>query len=207
MHLERVQIGYSKDMSDFDRPLAPDSIQPVRGMRNWSVKGDTLHSLFLSYPWQPGINTATCGMKSANPPIMGDDEMILPHSDRETPFKWCRCGLYLYTGEHHAWGCNCWRMDHRRFRAAPEQLLYPPLSCEKHDYLEMAGVVEGWGKIELYQEGARAQYARVMALGFAGAITHTYRSRGEAIAERYGVPLVSYSALLEMSDCAPAHID
>jgi hypothetical protein len=194
-------------MTDSNLFVVPDSIEPIRGMRNWSVQGEALHSLFLSYPWQPGVNTASCAMHGPNPPVMGDDEMILPHPERETPFKWCRCGLYFYIGEHHAWGCNCWRMDYRRFQEAPEQLLYPPLSCEKHHYLEMTGVVEGWGKIELYQEGARAQFARIIALGFAGAITRDYRMRGEVVAERYGVPLLSYSALLEMSDCQPAHID
>ncbi|MEX2196628.1 MAG: hypothetical protein WD844_15205 [Thermoleophilaceae bacterium] len=57
-----------------------------------------------------------------------------------------------------------------------------------------AGVVAGWGELELHQDGFRAEWAAVLALA-GDTASGTRRDRLAATAARYRVPLIPFDAL------------
>ncbi len=81
----------------------------------------------------------------------------------------------------------------------------PDCSCGIHAFHELSdaclmgprtlvGAVAAWGDIEVYEQGIRAEYARIVALARPPR-TRVSQQAATALADRYGVPLISMKEL------------
>ena len=155
---------------------------PIIGLRSWRVEpGGTLRSLTRRVPWPDDAPLVAGCTWPEEAERMGaaTDQRYTTHSEGDTPFLGCACGIYLRT----------WPIAHARSR----------------DHLpEMTGPVVGfaalWGKV-IGDRGTgihRGQYAVPLAIctrycydqllapvaGFPPGVVDV-----QAVAERYAVPL------------------
>lgn len=125
----------------------PDSFEPVRGYRWWTLKGVPLHlnparadevwpgpvRLRGQYAaWQPGENVAECK------PYGG----AMTHVPWVVPYEPCGCGHYAY-----------WKLQ-------PHSL--------GGQGIPVCGVIEGYGAVLIGTKGFRAAKARIVALHVPG---------------------------------------
>jgi len=96
----------------------------------------------------------------------GMNEAVCEGMDHAAPYPRCRCGLYAF---------------HR-----PTPLEATPR--------ELAGAIAASGDIEVYREGFRAQYARIIALARLPGMPVTI-TQAETVAAHYGVSLVAWDRL------------
>lgn len=101
----------------------------------------------------------------------GVNEAICVGSDHAAPDPWCGCGLYAF---HQPTPLG----------AAPR---------------ELAGAIAAFGDIEVYEEGFRAQYARVIALARLPD-TPVTTIEAELVAAHYKVPLLTWDRLHRLRD-------
>lgn len=90
--------------------------------------------------------------------------------DHVVPGGDCSCGLFAL--------------------AVPDRALLNPVSMA-------VGSVAAWGGLERDGQGFRARYARITALAYDGRTSKEHLLSLEAAAERYGVPLVHISELVD----------
>ncbi|MSO42498.1 MAG: hypothetical protein EXQ70_11535 [Solirubrobacterales bacterium] len=117
----------------------------LHGLRAWGVSGDDDGSLLLTgsvepAPWEGEGKTSWAMCNRA------DAYKRCPRQKDQAPGAACDCGLYA----HHPW-------------SAPGP--YVPYSLHP---LAVHGIVEAWGKVQVYGDGFRAQYARAKALVLLG---------------------------------------
>jgi hypothetical protein len=101
----------------------------------------------------------------------GMNEAICEGMRHTAPYPRCQCGLYAF---------------HR-----PTPLEATPR--------ELAGAIAASGDIEVYREGFRAQYARIVALARLPDMPVT-TTQAETVAAHYGVPLVAWDHLHLLRD-------
>jgi hypothetical protein len=146
---------------------APDLIEPVVGFRKWRVVRDHLTSPYIPLRWDRAVVRARC-FPANRSLLFGQGWLDEPHS---APHPSCRCGIY-------AW--------HR----------LPPAGAVP-DPDRAFGVVVLWGRIEVHEDGMRAEHAAIRALGFSPGLGERHRSGMRSIAGRLGVELVEERALVE----------
>lgn len=146
---------------------APDLMAPVVGFRKWRVVRDHLSSPYIPLRWDAPVVRARCF--PANRSLMfGEGWLDEPHS---APHPDCRCGVY-------AW--------HRP----------PPLKAIP-DPSRALGVVALWGRIEVHEDGMRAERAAIRALGYSPELGERHQATMRFIAARLGVELVDDRSLPE----------
>ena len=139
---------------------APDLIEAVVGFRKWRVVRDHLTSPYIPLRWDEPVVHARC--YPANRSLLfGRGWVDEPH---DAPHPDCRCGVY-------AW------------HALPSPGPVP-------DPGRAFGVVVLWGRLEVHEDGIRAEHAAIRTLGFSPRLGAGYRRTMEAIAARLGVELV-----------------
>jgi hypothetical protein len=127
--------------------LAPDLMGKVIGFRNWKAyfEEDGSYNLRGEYYsrglWQPGVNRAVC---------LYSDPLIRTLRACDSPGNECRCGLYAMHDLQNTMG----RLD----------LTEMEMFKEPRTYISVSGIIQAWGKMELYQDGFRAEYATPIAL-------------------------------------------
>lgn len=145
---------------------APDLVEPVVAFRTWRVADGELVSPYLPQRWGPGVVEARC--VRADPARFRHGGGLLG-GEHVSPHPACRCGIHAY--------------------------LEPRSAVAGIDFRRVLGIVVVWGVVELHREGLRAQFAAVRALGTSPAWSGWHRRDVEAIAERFGVPLLPEDAL------------
>jgi hypothetical protein len=145
---------------------APDLVEPVVAFRTWRVAEGELTSPYLPQRWGPGPVEARC--------VRGDPDRFRHAADLLTaehvsPHPACRCGIHAY--------------------------LRPRSAVAGIDFRRVLGIVVVWGLVELHPEGLRAQFAQVRALGASKSWSGRQWAEVEAIARRFGVPLLAEEAL------------
>ena len=147
--------------------VAPDLIEPVVGFRKWRLVRDHLTSPYIPLRWDEPVVRARCF--PANRGLMfGEGWLDEPHA---APHPHCQCGVY-------AW--------HRlpRFAAIP-------------DPDRAFGIVSMSGRIEVHEDGMRAERATIRALGYSPKLGKRHRQTMRTIAGRLGVDLVEEPSLAE----------
>ena len=117
----------------------------VRGIRKWEVGGDRqgIPRLlgYSNWAWQPwGKPTIAACLAVYGAGHAGDEGEAAPATN-------CTCGLYA----HHPWA-----------RKATEDFDLLSGVSPEDDWL--IGVVDAWGKLEVHEDGFRAQFARPVLL-------------------------------------------
>jgi hypothetical protein len=156
---------------------APDLTEPIVGFRKWRIHdGPSLWSEFANSVWQPGVMRARCLQ----------DQDHFPHTPRSAPTQahtgdapqpYCRCGIY-------AW------------------LTLPVMWCQPA-YSEPAtviGAVRAWGRIELHEEGLRAQFVTPACFALPPGCEKRLRRDVALVARNFGVKVVSVSELEELAE-------
>lgn len=115
--------------------VAPDLIQPVIGFRRWMLVGEQLVSPLARTPWRAGTMQAECLPRWRR---VGATWRPAPPHTGPAPDPACACGLYAL----HAPG--------------------PPWLPD--GFALVRGAVALWGRLEVHQDGMRAEFARVVAL-------------------------------------------
>ncbi len=103
--------------------------------------------------------------------LRGVNEAVCESMNHVAPYPRCQCGLYAF---------------HR-----PTPLEATPR--------ELAGAIAASGDIEIYREGFRAQYARILALAQIPGMPITIRD-AKRVASHYKVPLLTWDRLHELRD-------
>jgi hypothetical protein len=139
---------------------APDLVQPVVGFRKWRIVGDHLSSPYIPLRWDEPVVHARC--YPANRVLLfGEGWLDEPH---DAPHPSCRCGVY-------AW------------HALPAAGPIP-------DPDRVFGVVALWGRLEVHEDGMRAEHAAIRALGLAPDLGEQHRRTLRAIGEHLRVDLL-----------------
>jgi hypothetical protein len=145
--------------------LAPDLIEAVVGFRKWRVVADHLSSPYIPLRWEEPVVHARC--YPANRSLLfGEGWLDEAH---DAPHPACRCGVY-------AW--------HSLPRVGPVP-----------DPDRAFGIVVLWGRIEVHEDGMRAEHAAIRALSFSGRLGRDHRATMADIAARLDVDLVDDSLL------------
>jgi hypothetical protein len=153
-------------------PGAPDLIESVVGFRKWRVVRDHLTSPYIPLRWDEPVVHARCF--PANRSLLFGAGWVQELHD--APHPRCKCGVY-------AW--------HR-----------PPPSAPVPDPDRALGVVSLWGRVEVHEDGMRAEHAAIKALGFSTGLGTRHERTMLSIAERLGVELVEERSL---ADAARRH--
>ena len=149
----------------------------IHGLRRWQLylEGSRWRLGSLNQPiiWAPGeAMEAAC----IHHDFMEDDP-----ENHDPPGAGCRCGIYAF----HPFGDAA--------EAFEEDVDAPEPGYARAVGWTICGVLSAWGRIEVHQEGFRAQRARLEALflpsNWAGS---AYHAAIEAVARLYGVPAVEH---------------
>jgi hypothetical protein len=151
---------------------APDLVEPVVGFRKWRVVGDRLTSPYIPLRWEQAAVHARC-YPANRTLVFGRGWLDAPH---DAPHPACKCGVY-------AW------------HALPSAGPVP-------DPDRAFGVVALWGRIEVHEDGMRAEHAAIRALAYSPPLGAAHRRRMTAIAAHLGVDLVEEA---ELRDAASRH--
>jgi hypothetical protein len=139
----------------------------IHGVRVWSIVWDGEGHLGGSVQgsrWEPGGEATRARC------------LTVAHGDHSPPEPNCGCGLYAI---------------HPRV-AGPNDL--PGLGIGGSSLHAVAGIVEAWGRVEVYGRGFRAEYARPLALAAIGVPLGSPRERQiRELAERYGASLLRFA--------------
>jgi hypothetical protein len=92
---------------------------------------------------------------------------------------------------HRAPGRDCSCGIHGYFR--------PGYETSKVDYQGVTGIIRVWGEVELHQDGVRAEFARVEALGVYARWTLRQKAAVSEVAGELGVDLVDLNDLEEVA--------
>lgn len=137
------------------------------GFRIWRLVDGDLLSPFRDEPWDQPVVRAVCPL-SRDAVGPGSGAFATPH---RAPHEACRCGIHVSDT--------------------------PNVAFSHVDFRGVTGIVSVWGAIVREPEGARAEYARVAALGmYAHWTTRQKRAVREA-AQRLEADVVDLAALRE----------
>jgi len=154
----------------------------VIGFRQWRVGDDLeLRSGHIADHWLPGDNKATCHGQQNPFDVYGRDRV---NYCKDCPGNDCHCGFYALHRPSFWYGKDRDRQRHP-FSVV---LTFGP----EPDFV--AGLIAGWGKVQVHHDGFRAQYAKVVAL----AVPTDGKKRialARACAAEYGVPTVPQNEL------------
>ncbi len=164
------------------QPTAPLVVGPLRGYRYWHAEWDSgqpvLRSLYHSTVWPAqGPLHASCEKRPGT--VVAWIRSLFSSQPQEThhaPGTACECGIYALT-----------RVD----AIEPRELL--PQVCHPGLDVYVLGVVMLWGRVVQHGQGYRAEYARPLRLLTTPPLARTtgIRTLLDAVATRYGIPLVS----------------
>ena len=149
--------------------VAPDLVEPVVGFRKWRLVRDHLMSPYIPLRWDEPLVHARC-FPANRSLLFGRGWLDEPHT---APHPRCKCGIY-------AW--------HRL-----------PAAAAVPDPDRVYGVVTLWGRIEVYEEGVRAELASIKALGYAPQLGARHSRAVRAIADHLGVEVVEEGSLVEVA--------
>ncbi len=158
----------------------------IHGLRRWQLylEGSRWRLGSLNQPiiWAPGeAMEAAC----IHHDFMEDDP-----ENHDPPGAGCRCGIYAF----HPFGDAA--------EAFEEDVDAPEPGYARAVGWTICGVLSAWGRIEVHQEGFRAQRARLEALflpsNWAGS---AYHEAIEAVARLYGVPAVEHESESLIETC------
>lgn len=148
---------------------------PIHGVRVWRIQrgsGESrLAGVFQDSEWPPG--------RPLKARCVGFPGGAVSHTP---PVRDCDCGIYALHPDERAIAYT----ELVDFEAAT-----PPHA--------IVGIIEAWGRIELYRDGFRAEYARVGALAVLG--RHRLgaaRANLEALADRYDAELLRFCGVDEL---------
>ncbi|MSO42494.1 MAG: hypothetical protein EXQ70_11515 [Solirubrobacterales bacterium] len=147
----------------------------LHGLRAWSLEspeGDFLLAGYFGVTWEPG-GEPTVAECHANHDWIAE-------GTHEAPAHDCGCGLYgLHPEPQHAADV---------FESAPAAH-----GNAFGDSLQIIGMIEGWGRVELHESGFRAQYARPTLLAVPEGVKGTdYELMVAKLAARYRTELLWY---------------
>lgn len=147
----------------------------VLGYRQWKVNADMrLASAVAPTAWEPGVNEARCEDINTVRLLraMGHHDVARPEPRHDAPHHECHCGFYA--------------LHEPTFWYDDDDSKYGQLSSGGDQ--AVAGLVAGWGRVEVHHEGFRSQFARVVAI--AAPKDKRGATLARAVAEEYGVPCV-----------------
>lgn len=149
-------------MRVFTEHRAPDLIEPVVGFRKWMLREDgELVSPLAGVVWSGEPLRARCLPRSAR--LRAGRRADAWHEEG-APAPDCACGVYAFHAPYSAWELDAMSL--------------------------VPGVVAMWGRIEVHDDGMRAEYAQPVALGIPP-LSGRRRRRGiRAAAERLGLEVV-----------------
>lgn len=165
----------------------PTYSECVIGYRRWVVDDqDRLWPIAQDRrAWVPGVNTARCCCGSPSSlrfewSVIDGRRVLEPAPEHAAPDQACECGLYS------------WR------RPKPEWVTNPDLM----DVPNVVGAVASWGRIQVHDEGFRAEHACVVVIAYGPEAGPDDRAVLDRVAGRYGVELVPLS---DLEDAARRH--
>lgn len=155
---------------DSEPPTFPEC---VIGYRGWTIdeRAQLRPVTKVSRPWKPGVNVAICKPSGA---ILGE-VYPFPH---QAPHESCRCGLYAFHDVPPIYGSY-------------------PRDYETQNVVPVVGAVAAFGRLEVHEDGFRAECAGVIALAVLPGMGPKAVSRVIAAAARYGVRVVNLDELPE----------
>lgn len=172
-----------------DEPAPEVKDARLAGFRSWKVNADgQLTALHRGDTWSPGDNSATCPTHGNRAPVVG-----------------CRCGFNAFyrfaEWEKQEGGTASLPPNVVAFTASingsPVRMV--PADGNFDPLQKVCGIASATGRAVLHETGWHASEARVEALIAYGADmpalggTVSVRPRLEAVAERYGVPVIEPS--------------
>lgn len=163
-------------LAEEDGPVGPPVVIPgcLGGVRSWSLDVDRHGALRLT--GRGGSHWNIGGKMTWAKCVPGRHTLQSPHTSG-APAEDCDCGLYAV----HPW-------------LAPRD----PRVRRRHS-LSVLGLIEAWGKIQLYRFGFRAQFARPRALILVGAsVSSRYGDLVSRIAEDHHAGLLEFPRLEEL---------
>ena len=159
-------------MSRDDPPLLAGAIHGVRTWRvEWSDGDARLGAPVYGGEWARGRPTrASCEAAGR------------AHPGRRAPARSCSCGLYAL---------------HPRDEAIAD--LEQRRSYDDEPFGTVAGIVEAWGRVEVHEDGFRAEYARPKALAAIGTAPGSDEELLiERLAERHGAAVLRLRGMGEL---------
>lgn len=147
----------------------------MRGYRAWiaDYDGDTpvLRPIYRgrTTPWLVGANNAACYV---SPDGWGSDVPTTTHPDAPVPARNCGCGYWAYV--------------------TPDGYSREMLEQDPYASSLVTGVVLGSGRIELTEDGFRAQKAELVALGPPRRIHEAMQPTGHADTEQWRLNHLAY---------------
>lgn len=164
--------------------MEPDILftEPIHGVRTWEVvDGPDGEPLLCGWAvnqvWPPGERYRAACVARSFPRMRVRGRLREPHL---APHPDCSCGIYAY---HPA------RLDARR------ELVDKLSRCESSGVI---GAIEAWGRLEVHEQGFRAEQARPVVLYRCGTPWEASRDSFARLAEAYGVGIVELDDISEL---------
>ena len=164
-------------------------VGPIKGYRLWYARWDgnapVLQSLHRSTIWPTGGPLqATCEQRPASLAAWIRSKLTRSHQTHPSPAWQCACGIYA--------------LRHLEDGELPD---ISPGACARWMRglgVQVLGGVLLWGRVIQHEKGFRAKYARPMSLardvprtGLSRSVESEIEALFDAVAKRYGIPLVS----------------
>jgi hypothetical protein len=131
--------------------FAQATATPYVGFRAWRLIDGVLRSPYRHKRWEQPVLEATCAWLAAGPARAPAGAMTTPH---RAPHPDCRCGVYVSDR--------------------------PNLAFPQVDFRGVTGIVTAWGTVLCDEDGTRAEFAKVAALGV---YSHWTARQKDAVAE------------------------
>ncbi len=150
-----------------DHPVVPGRVYGLRTWRvRWSAHRPILSGVFQASTWSHGLDATQAKCRGR-----------ARGTRHEAPHPGCRCGIY---GMHPAQIGQWFEMTRKPFDWGPS----------------VHGIVEAWGRVELHEDGFRAEYARPHAIVHVEGYGDWSGSR--KVAEGLGVEHLVFSSVAEV---------
>ena len=160
-----------------EEPLVPGA---VHGLRTWSLSLDReSRPGLIGYGhtrWEPG------GRPTRAECLPGDGTPAAHPEGSPVPAEGCACGLYA----NHTWA----RDPNSDFLRVDGMGLEPD---------DVFGVVEAWGRMEVHEDGFRAEFARPIALFARTGAELEWDVPSERMAAEYGCVLIRVGSVEELA--------
>ena len=158
-----------------EAPLIPGRIYGLRTWRvRWSAGRPVLSGVFQSAPWADALEPTRARCRGRG----GE------RSKHRAPAPDCRCGIYAM---HPAQIGEWFEMTRRPFDWGPS----------------VHGIVEAWGRVELHEDGFRAEYARPHAMVHVEGYGSWTESR--EVAEALGIEHLVFENVADVGEYCERH--
>jgi hypothetical protein len=165
----------STDPRDEATPFVPGRIYGLRTWRvRWSASRPVLSGVFQSAGWADRLEPTKARCRGAG----------MARSTHDAPDPNCRCGIY---GMHPSQIGEWFEMTRRPFDWGPS----------------VHGIVEAWGRVELHEDGFRAEYARPHAMVHVDGYGSWTESR--EVAEALRIEHLSFDSVADVAPYCEKH--